>query len=230
MFILTHPVSFPCGRKPEHPEKTHDFRQSVDWLFSHESVARIEPTISEVKGACSDDDCATEAPCSVPHLTDKALFCSFVLFIPGKNWDLRIVQRPDSAIHGIMNFMGVIFWGGAQYSLPEQANLTLIFFSPKLLGGGHQKCFSGHTQKNFYRTYLQTFYNIFSNIEKKFFVIFAIKDTNIFFYDITIFQKSLCFARMSQWFLPPPMPPPRPIRPWIEFFNRYKNLGVVLTL
>jgi hypothetical protein len=59
--ILTHPVNFPCGRKPEHPEKTHDFRQSFDWLFSHESVARIEPTISEMKGACSDD-CATETP------------------------------------------------------------------------------------------------------------------------------------------------------------------------
>jgi hypothetical protein len=32
----------------EHPEKTHDFRQSVDRLFSHESVARIEPTYSEL--------------------------------------------------------------------------------------------------------------------------------------------------------------------------------------
>ena len=31
--ILTHPVNFPCGRKPENPEKTHDFRQSVDELF-----------------------------------------------------------------------------------------------------------------------------------------------------------------------------------------------------
>jgi hypothetical protein len=43
------------------PGKTHvrDFRQSVDRLFSHESVAWTEPTISEVKGACSDD-CATE--------------------------------------------------------------------------------------------------------------------------------------------------------------------------
>jgi hypothetical protein len=30
IFILTHPVNFPCGRKPEHPEKTHNFRQSVD--------------------------------------------------------------------------------------------------------------------------------------------------------------------------------------------------------
>ena len=53
-FILTHPVSFSCGRKPEHPEKTHDFWKSVDGLFSHESVARIKHTISELKGACSD--------------------------------------------------------------------------------------------------------------------------------------------------------------------------------
>jgi hypothetical protein len=66
MFIPTHPVNFPCGRKPEQPEKTHDFRQSVD---SHESTwAHSENrtyTISEVKGACSDD-CTTEAPwCNV---------------------------------------------------------------------------------------------------------------------------------------------------------------------
>jgi hypothetical protein len=47
-------------RKPEHPEKTHDFRQSVDGLFSPESVARWNPR-SEVKDACSDD-CATEVP------------------------------------------------------------------------------------------------------------------------------------------------------------------------
>ena len=55
MFSLTHPVDFPCGRKPERLEKTHDFLQSVDRLFSHESVARIEAAISEVKDACSDD-------------------------------------------------------------------------------------------------------------------------------------------------------------------------------
>jgi hypothetical protein len=33
MFILTHPVNFPYGRKPERPEKTHDFRQSVTDSF-----------------------------------------------------------------------------------------------------------------------------------------------------------------------------------------------------
>jgi hypothetical protein len=39
--------------------------------------------------------------------------------------------------------------GGAQYSLPEQANLTLIFF-PKIVGeqGGSPKKFSGHTYKH----------------------------------------------------------------------------------
>ena len=35
---LTHPVNFPCGRKPE---KTHDFRQSVDILLSHEDWVRV---------------------------------------------------------------------------------------------------------------------------------------------------------------------------------------------
>jgi hypothetical protein len=27
-------VNFSCGKKPEHPEKIHDFRQSVDWFFT----------------------------------------------------------------------------------------------------------------------------------------------------------------------------------------------------
>ena len=60
--ILTHPVNFPCGRKPEHAEKPTTFGRAL--TDSHmsprtlESIARIEPTISEVKGACSDD-CAT---------------------------------------------------------------------------------------------------------------------------------------------------------------------------
>jgi hypothetical protein len=41
-WILSQPilVNFPCGKKSEHPEKTHDFRQSVDGLFSHESIVR----------------------------------------------------------------------------------------------------------------------------------------------------------------------------------------------
>ena len=32
-YHLNHHVNFPCGRKPEYPEKTHDLRQSVD-LYS----------------------------------------------------------------------------------------------------------------------------------------------------------------------------------------------------
>jgi hypothetical protein len=53
---LTHPVNFSCGRKQEYPEKTHDFRQSVDFftLFtwglgsSHieKSSLRLEPATS----------------------------------------------------------------------------------------------------------------------------------------------------------------------------------------
>ena len=65
--IPTHPVNIPRGRKPEYPEKTHDFRQRKPTTFvrtltdsfhisvMRESVARIELTISEVKAACSDD-------------------------------------------------------------------------------------------------------------------------------------------------------------------------------
>jgi hypothetical protein len=34
-FCLTHPVNFPCGRKPEYAEETHDFRQSVDFYSFH---------------------------------------------------------------------------------------------------------------------------------------------------------------------------------------------------
>jgi hypothetical protein len=46
--ILTHSVNFPCKRKPEHPEKTHDFRQSVDGLdlFTRVTNEKIKPTIS----------------------------------------------------------------------------------------------------------------------------------------------------------------------------------------
>ena len=69
--------------------------------------------------------------------------------------------RGNPALHGRM---GVILFGGAQYSLPEQANLTLIFFSPKLLasgGGGSPKNFFRTYSKKIFRTYLQTFYKIF---------------------------------------------------------------------
>ena len=34
-YHLTYPVYFPCGRKPECPKETHDFRQSVDFYSFH---------------------------------------------------------------------------------------------------------------------------------------------------------------------------------------------------
>ena len=32
-YYLTHSVNFPCRTKPVYPEKTHDFRQSVDYTL-----------------------------------------------------------------------------------------------------------------------------------------------------------------------------------------------------
>jgi hypothetical protein len=67
-FVVLLKLSIPCGRKPEYPEKTHDFRQSVDGLFSlygYHNVHNGNRThnISEVKGACSDDwATGTETP------------------------------------------------------------------------------------------------------------------------------------------------------------------------
>jgi hypothetical protein len=49
--ILTHAVNFPCGRKPEHTAKNQRLSAELR-LSSHESVARVEPTNSEIKGAC----------------------------------------------------------------------------------------------------------------------------------------------------------------------------------
>ena len=69
---LTHPVNFPCGKKPEYPEKTHDFRQSVDYtlfrkpttfgkaltiLFSHEDWVRVH-----IKMNLTGDRTCIEAP------------------------------------------------------------------------------------------------------------------------------------------------------------------------
>jgi hypothetical protein len=48
VFLLTHPVNFPCGRKPEH-YKGENPRCSGDWLFAISPWARIKPTISDVK-------------------------------------------------------------------------------------------------------------------------------------------------------------------------------------
>ena len=52
------PCQLPCGRKPENPEKTHDFRQSVDQLFPRVIKCPntgFELLTSEVGGSRSDD-------------------------------------------------------------------------------------------------------------------------------------------------------------------------------
>jgi hypothetical protein len=54
VFILTHPVNFSCGRKPERKPTTFGRALTDFFSDSYESVARIEATISEVKGDYSD--------------------------------------------------------------------------------------------------------------------------------------------------------------------------------
>ena len=52
------PCQLPCGRKPENPEKTHDFRQSVDQLFPRVIKCLntgFELLTSEVGSSRSDD-------------------------------------------------------------------------------------------------------------------------------------------------------------------------------
>jgi hypothetical protein len=56
MYTIVGPLYYVYPNQPC-PEKTHDFRQNFDRLFSHEA------TISEVKGA-SFEDCVTDTPYS----------------------------------------------------------------------------------------------------------------------------------------------------------------------
>ncbi len=65
------PCQLPCVRKPECPEKTHDFRQSVDKLFHMSGalgLSNIEKVLAEnltrnLRGERrGSDHCATEAP------------------------------------------------------------------------------------------------------------------------------------------------------------------------
>ena len=42
-YYLTHAVNFPCGRKPEYPEKTNDFRQRIDYTLSTRGLGSIPP-------------------------------------------------------------------------------------------------------------------------------------------------------------------------------------------
>ena len=63
VFILTHPACqlFLWDETGAPGENTRPSADRWQTLHMHESRARVEPMISEVKGACSDD-CATEAP------------------------------------------------------------------------------------------------------------------------------------------------------------------------
>ena len=74
LFFLTiypnPPCQLPCGRKPENPEKTHDFQQSVDQLLPRMikcSNTGFELLTSEVGGSRSDDK-ATEAPSTILYV------------------------------------------------------------------------------------------------------------------------------------------------------------------
>ena len=78
-YYLSHPVNFPCGRKPEYPEKAHDFRQSVDYtLFTvmrtgfKSTLLGIELGTLEVKGEWSDHY-TTEA--SLSPITSGGRLC-----------------------------------------------------------------------------------------------------------------------------------------------------------
>jgi hypothetical protein len=59
--------------------------------------------------------------------------------------------------------MGVILFGGAQYSLPEQANLTLIFF-PKIVGGGGKVTKKFFPDKKNSRKFFYDIYKLFRNL------------------------------------------------------------------
>jgi hypothetical protein len=112
--------------------------------------------------------------------------------------------------------MGVILFGGAQYSLPEQANLTLIFFGGG--GGGEvtKKNFPDIPQKNFPDIPTNILQN-FPDIAKKIHVIFA--KIQKLFYDISKFFRYLyVLPEFRSDFCPtvqilgggtcPPCPPP----------------------
>ena len=46
-YYLAHPVNFPSGRKPEHPEKTHDFQQSVELYNSFHTRTWFESRVKD---------------------------------------------------------------------------------------------------------------------------------------------------------------------------------------
>ena len=45
-YYLTHPVNFPCGKKPEYSKKAHDFRQSLTYTIfptDLDLLLKVEP-------------------------------------------------------------------------------------------------------------------------------------------------------------------------------------------
>ena len=119
-----------------------------------------------------------------------------------------------------------LVWGGAQYSLPEQANLTLIFF-PKIVGEVTKievtkKIFPDIPQKVFPDIPTNILQN-FLDIQKKIYVIFAkiqnFFTTSKFFrnpYVFPEFRSDIC-PTVKIWGGHVPAMPPRahtPIGKW----------------
>jgi hypothetical protein len=137
--------------------------------------------------------------------------------------------------------MGVILFGGgggAQYSLPEQANLTLIFF-PKIVGGGGgevtKNVFPYIPQKMFPDIHTYKHSTKFSQHSKKNSHNFR-KDTKILLRHIKIFQKSLCFAEFRSDFYPTvnilegargPRAPPAHTPMSLEIVTQYFNQSIL---
>ena len=79
LFFLTifpnPPCQLPCGRKPENPEKTHDFWQSVDQLFPRVIKCPntgFELLTSEVRGSRSQS-------WSLGHRSPTMHACTYVI-------------------------------------------------------------------------------------------------------------------------------------------------------
>ena len=53
-FYLTHPVNFPCGRKPEYPGKTHDFGRALTFYSFHMRTGFESDREPIVKAKCAN--------------------------------------------------------------------------------------------------------------------------------------------------------------------------------
>jgi hypothetical protein len=144
-FYLTHPVNFPCGRKPEYPGKTHDFRQSVDFLlFSHEDWVRVAlrkflvrfgPAASEVKGKCANH-LATEAPCMANYLRTRLHFLIGLVGFLAFCFGIFILASARLKIRNILTgeLKYFINYGSntCQYWAGIPVRLRIMYVNPKL--------------------------------------------------------------------------------------------------